>query len=561
MPIPIQLISPIPYEQNLATRFIATISDHDTQNQYRSAIRKMFQEYSFLYNGGSVLSRTKDTCWLSKWNQYISSKKSNSHNIHKLYTLRMLMEFQYESKLVDANIFELLDIPTAHIDPPLLFPETSFSIQRELDNCFAGYQASSRTIKYLKHRVLRFMVFAASNSLRWETFEAIEAWVKDRYKLNHHKLYIVYQIKALDLFFEHLKKRSLTANLSLVELKEKYPKHGLEGIIKALASPSPETILNSLRSKKFCSSLADKMKNYLVMKRATGYIYEYEEYMLLDLDNYLFAHNAQLDQRTFYAWLNQHSNLHSTTQNHYYGQISQFCRYLRRYDINQFVPSHLLSPRITPLKTPTIVAPEDIQKLFEEIQKLPETSRTHLRKPAFSIMLTLLFFCGLRRNEVINLNIEDADIDNGVLTIKKSKFFKTRYVPMDNTVTTKLKEYMDKRLNCKFSNTPQSPLFCSSRHRRYFENTFYQVIKRLQKKIGLNFRLHDLRHTFAIRRLLAWYRQGVDVQAMLPILSQYMGHGEVAYTAHYLSLIPELADEAMNKFKAYAAEIRRPDHE
>ena len=201
------------------------------------------------------------------------------------------------------------------------------------------------------------------------------------------------------------------------------------------------------------------------------------------------------------------------------------------------------------------------ETLGNTVKAIKETDRTPLRRQAFQVIITLLYCCGLRIGEAVRLDVGDVDVERGVLTIRNTKFFKSRFVPMEESVTSLIAQYLRGREKAGFPCMPEAPLFYSSRKRRYFKGTVQKVVKALMETAGIRnverpVRVHDLRHTFAVHRLVQWYQNGEDVQAKLPILSQYLGHVDIAYTQKYLSLIPELCGAAMERFYEYAVSLK-----
>jgi integrase len=155
-----------------------------------------------------------------------------------------------------------------------------------------------------------------------------------------------------------------------------------------------------------------------------------------------------------------------------------------------------------------------------------------------------------------------VDLANSLLTIRNSKFYKSRLVPISTDLTTVLRDYARWRAVTHPSAGASGTFFLDKRgepvHRCALDNAF----KRLRKHAGLRRsdggrfqpRLHDLRHTFAVERLVAWYRQGANVQRLVYHLSVYLGHDYLAHTQVYLTMIPELLQQASTRFERYACQ-------
>jgi integrase len=192
-----------------------------------------------------------------------------------------------------------------------------------------------------------------------------------------------------------------------------------------------------------------------------------------------------------------------------------------------------------------------------ELNELLNASRTTApRKPIRGItlhsMIGLAASSGLRPREVICLNKQDVDWDRGILEIKRTKFKKDRIVPVHASTVDALREYASIR-DAAFPGSSCEAFFINERGTRYLSSALESAFRKLTRKIGLRGprgrgpTFGDLRHTFAVNRLVAWYREGTDVQAKLPVLATYMGHVEYSYTAYYITATTELRTLAQER--------------
>jgi integrase len=162
----------------------------------------------------------------------------------------------------------------------------------------------------------------------------------------------------------------------------------------------------------------------------------------------------------------------------------------------------------------------------------------------------------MRVGEALRLCLADVDLDYGVITIRRTKFYKSRLVPLGSDVVQLLRKYLATpgRWNQHYQ-----PLFQSRQHKRLGHSTIDATFRRLCILAGVHRsdassrqpRLHDLRHTFAVHRLTEWYRTGANVQLLLPALSTYLGHADLHSTQCYLTMTPELLTEANRRFQDY----------
>lgn len=199
----------------------------------------------------------------------------------------------------------------------------------------------------------------------------------------------------------------------------------------------------------------------------------------------------------------------------------------------------------------------------DEIKRLLEATagreRCNLASLTCRTLLLLLYGTGLRISEALGLDLADVDLDAGILRIRESKFYKTRLVPTGADLTRVLAHYAAER-NKRPPNTPDAPFLLTQRGQRPSragaEYAFTQLRERAQVRRDDNARyqprLHDFRHCFAVTRVVSWYREGADVQRLLPQLATYLGHVHIAATQHYLTMTPELLRQASLRFERYA---------
>jgi integrase/recombinase XerD len=226
-----------------------------------------------------------------------------------------------------------------------------------------------------------------------------------------------------------------------------------------------------------------------------------------------------------------------------------FARYLAGVDARTEVPPPGLIAGRRRWRPPFIYSPGDIEALMTKARQLrPMPADTH------ETLIGLLAATGLRVGEAIRLDRADIDWTDGVLTIRESKFGKTRMVPVLGSTLTRLKRYASTRDRfCPQAAT--GSFFVSTAGTRLIYACVGQVFRRLRDRAGIGAgadhppRIHDLRHTFAVRTLLGWYRAGDDVEARLPILSTYLGHRDPRSTYWYLSAAPELLTLAASRLE------------
>jgi integrase len=220
-----------------------------------------------------------------------------------------------------------------------------------------------------------------------------------------------------------------------------------------------------------------------------------------------------------------------------YEALSGFYRFAlgRGYVMHSPLPT-TVPKRPQPFR-PYIFPEEELRRLFKAAGEF-ETPRTKLQGATLRTLLLLLYGAGLRISEALALTLDDVDLAASLLTIRESKFYKTRRVPIGPRLTVALTAYADDRRRQGHSSDPASPFFVTRTGTAVTRGMAERAFVRLRDIAGISRadgaryqpRLHDLRHAMAVHRLVAWYREGADVQRLLPQLSTYLGHDDVAAT-------------------------------
>jgi site-specific recombinase XerD len=223
-------------------------------------------------------------------------------------------------------------------------------------------------------------------------------------------------------------------------------------------------------------------------------------------------------------------------------------------------PLPKLVPKPPPAFVPYIYSRDELRRLLDAAT-ICENPRSKLQPYTCRMLILLLYGAGLRISEALALTLADVDLASAILTIRKSKFYKTRFVPIGPDLTGAVAAYAARR-STGYSADPEAPFFVSRTgtplKRRTAENIFRRLCARagVKRDDGCRFqpRLHDLRHAYAVHRVVTWYQQGADVQRLLPQLATYLGHLHIAATQRYLTMTPELLREASRRFERYARE-------
>jgi integrase/recombinase XerD len=190
-----------------------------------------------------------------------------------------------------------------------------------------------------------------------------------------------------------------------------------------------------------------------------------------------------------------------------------------------------------------------------------QRNRSCMEPVTMRVLILLLYATGLRVHEAIALNRDQVDLDQSLLTVVRTKFYKSRLVPFTPQLGRVLRAYLARPASAAVGPSPAAPFFTTTRRgARINQCTVEGAFRRACEHAGIRRddgaryqpRLHDLRHTFAVTRLTTWYRRGHDVQRLLPHLSVYLGHVYLAATQVYLHMTPELLQQANRRFQRYA---------
>ena len=235
--------------------------------------------------------------------------------------------------------------------------------------------------------------------------------------------------------------------------------------------------------------------------------------------------------------------------------LRPFARWLQQFDPRTEVPDDTVFGRVGQRLAPHIYSEQEIIDLLAAARCLSPTPRG----ATYEALFGLLAATGLRVSEAVHLMDADVDLKSGILTVRQTKFAKSRQVPLHPSTVEVLQQYREMR-NCHITVTDETPFFISTRGQRrgcaLGLRQVHRIFQQLRDHLGwvnrgahANPRIHDLRHTFIVRRLLLWHAQGVDIDQAMLSLSTYVGHAMVTNTYWYLTGVPELMALAAGQFE------------
>jgi integrase/recombinase XerD len=300
--------------------------------------------------------------------------------------------------------------------------------------------------------------------------------------------------------------------------------------------------------------LEQALNDYLRIRRSLGYRLREPEGLLRNFIAFLQAERVSyITRQVALRWATQPAKAQPATWAGRLGIIRRFAIWHSATEPRTEIPPAGLLPHRYRRKPPHIYSDEEIEIVLRESQQLP--SPNGLRARTYTTLFGLLVATGMRVNEALGLNRVDVDLERGILYIRRTKFGKSRYVPVHASTLAALKKYAEVR--DRVFPAPLIPaFFISEKSSRITEWMARYTFAKLSQRVGLRAsakghghgpRLQDMRHRFAARTLIHWYRAGLDVERELPKLSTYLGHVHVNDTYWYLEAVPELLQLATDR--------------
>ena len=307
------------------------------------------------------------------------------------------------------------------------------------------------------------------------------------------------------------------------------------------------------RSHSYISWLGSYFGRYVALRRATGARYDSQEYRLRAFDRYLVATAPRppLRRETLLRYLAARDGLSPQALDNVVSVLWPALSHARRHGASiEPLPARPARPsRHTRQRLVRIVTAPEVERLIAAARRLPPQSA--LRGATIATLIGLLYTTGMRIGEALALDIGDLDRRDRVLTIRRGKFDKSRCVPLRKSACDALAGYIEDPRR-RVGTGDSAPVFVSGLRRRVVYETARSSIYTACRIAGIGKpwpRPHDFRHTFAVGRVAAWYRQGRDIDALLPALSTYLGHVSVEGTRLYLIANGGLLEQAGARFE------------
>jgi site-specific recombinase XerD len=307
--------------------------------------------------------------------------------------------------------------------------------------------------------------------------------------------------------------------------------------------------------------ISEVVSLYVSHKRALGYRFRTEDAVLRAFSKAVGDEPiADIEAGAVLTFLNGSGQVTEYSVKKY-RVLSGLYRFAIARGLSDISPLPRAIPKPTaPAFVPYIYSHEELRSLLDAVPAAC-AGRVTIEVNVFRAFLLLLYGAGLRIGEALAITLDDLDLRQACLRVRQTKFFKSRLVPLGNDLTAILTEYLVRR-NARHGSAEHAHLFCFRDSSPLSQSATRSAFRRLRTHAGVlreggarrQPRLHDLRHIAAVHRLIAWYRSGADVQALLPKLATYMGHVNLSATQRYLTLTQELLRQASQRFERYAME-------
>lgn len=319
-------------------------------------------------------------------------------------------------------------------------------------------------------------------------------------------------------------------------------------------------------------SVPSLIEKFLAERRRLGFSDRNEGYGLRSFAGYVRAvgHRGPLTLEVMANWARRDS--HGSSNPHTWARrlkkLRTFMRWLQQFEPRTEVPDDAIFGRLPERQAPHIYSQQEVIDLLAAARRLGPVAG--LRGAVFETLLGLIASTGLRIGEALSLRNLDVDLKTGVLHIHQAKFGKSRQVPMHPSTVDALRRYRRTRDLAGESAAEDAPFFIGTRGRRrglpLGDRQVHRVFGQLRRQLGLHNRgthdaprIHDLRHTFVVRRILKWQATGVDIDQAMLSLSTYVGHAMVTNTYWYLSAVPELMALAAGRFESFMSHADAED--
>jgi integrase len=319
-------------------------------------------------------------------------------------------------------------------------------------------------------------------------------------------------------------------------------------------------------------SLQRRVEHYLAERYRLGFSGRTQAYALRSFAIHVqvVRHRGPLTVEVMADWARRdsHGSTDPLTWARRLKQLRTFLRWLQQFEPHTEVPDDAIFGPLPERLAPHIYSEQDIVDLLAAARRLGPAQG--LRCVVYETLFGLIASTGMRIAEALALRNKDVNLKYGMLTIHQTKFGKSRQVPLHPSTVEALRRYLWMRNLVGSFEQDEAPLFIGTRGQRLGlpmdSRQVHRIFIAIREQLGWRNRgahhaprIHDLRHTFVVRRILLWLAQGVDIDQAMLSLSTYVGHAHVTNTYWYLSAVPELMSLAAGRFESYMRQSEVPN--
>lgn len=447
-----------------------------------------------------------------------------------------------------------------------------YAIRRaDAERVFAAHLASlagkSRQTWQMNRRTIRSFLNAAEyqNGRQDGYLHLDDAWLQ-RWMIwasaDVPPSYAMQRLGIVGRYLRALTQAGITETDLMAEFRARHGQCSWERLVPAVQSADPKTAIAALRLPGTQPGpLTAFIGPYLELHQSLGKNYNGHRHVLLGLDRFLQTEGITSVQDItpilLQRWMVPMTCIPAVRQRKVQS-LRQFFDHLLALELltNNPVSTTLLGTgKYATACKPFLLTKDQILAILVAARRLPKSGYMRWKAETCYTMLALLCALGLRHGEVLRLRLRDLDLARNTLFIDQTKFHKSRYVPFGPKVRQCLEQFLEIRRTILPPFQSDDPLFVTIWRSIMSPNTLLTAFQSIVQNLGIKGaegqrrpRLHDLRHTFAVHRLLRWYREGADVQGRLQALATFMGHADLKYTQVYLTATEELLQQANNRF-------------
>lgn len=316
--------------------------------------------------------------------------------------------------------------------------------------------------------------------------------------------------------------------------------------------------------KSFSGPFAPLCERFVAQRRALGLKYEQQSRLLRQFDDFskdFNVTNYTITEELALAWCKKRPNEKEVSRHSRIGEMQRFSVFLSA----QGYPSYSLPtmPKRGNNHQPYIFTEDELSRIFHRLDNLQPTTASPIRHLSFPLLFRILYGCGLRISELLNMQKGDVDIENAVLRVKCGKNGVERFAPMSESLAERMRSFMSE---CHSDTPDETPLIYRKFFGKYDKSTIGKEFMGFLWDAGIPYRgkdvgprVHDIRHTFVCHNIKRWVEAGIPVDSKLKILSRYLGHTSISSTQWYLrltaDLYPHIREACENAYGGMYADI------